>query len=167
MWTYFLVFKFSELNFKKYNSVNTLRAQLIFPFKPIFCSLFEFPRTKFTQKLISSTPYLWKHEIKSIKSDLPRTFQQHQQHPHILIQFVILILFNFHWKNCSIINGFHTIVPNNLKPSRCTPTHQEFSKDINNIIWNTMVWKISTWQNKLPCFINRLWILLTILMCKL
>jgi hypothetical protein len=31
-------------------SVNTLRAQLIFLFKPNFCNLFKFSGTKFTQK---------------------------------------------------------------------------------------------------------------------
>jgi hypothetical protein len=33
-------------------SVNTLRAQLIFPSRPNFCKLSEFPTTKFTQKII-------------------------------------------------------------------------------------------------------------------
>ncbi len=33
-------------------SVNTLRAQLIFPSGPNFCKLSEFPTTKFTQKII-------------------------------------------------------------------------------------------------------------------
>ncbi len=36
-------------------SVNTVRAQLIFPSKPNFCNLFEFPATKSTKKSISST----------------------------------------------------------------------------------------------------------------
>jgi hypothetical protein len=39
-------------------SVNTLRAQLIFPYKHHFCNFFEFPATKSTQKSISSTPWL-------------------------------------------------------------------------------------------------------------
>jgi hypothetical protein len=37
-------------------SVNTLRVQLIFPCKPSFCNLFEFPKTKSIKKSISSTP---------------------------------------------------------------------------------------------------------------
>ncbi len=36
--------------------------------------------------------------INSIKSDLPRAFQQHQEQPQIPIQFSVLILFNFHWR---------------------------------------------------------------------
>jgi hypothetical protein len=39
-------------------SVNTLRAQLIFPYKPNFCNLFQIPATKSTQKSISSTTWL-------------------------------------------------------------------------------------------------------------
>jgi hypothetical protein len=35
-------------------------------------------------------------KINSIKSDLSRAFQQHQQHPQIPIQFSVLILFFFH-----------------------------------------------------------------------
>jgi hypothetical protein len=38
------------------SSVNTLRTQLIFQFKPIFYNLFEFSATKPTHKSISSTP---------------------------------------------------------------------------------------------------------------
>ncbi len=37
-------------------SVNTVRAQLIFPSKPNFCNLFEFLATKSAQKSISFTP---------------------------------------------------------------------------------------------------------------
>jgi hypothetical protein len=37
-------------------SVNTLKAQLIFPSKTNFCNLFEFSSIKSTPKLISSTP---------------------------------------------------------------------------------------------------------------
>jgi hypothetical protein len=36
--------------------VNTLRAQLIFPSKPNFRNLFDFPATQSIQKSISSTP---------------------------------------------------------------------------------------------------------------
>ncbi len=38
-------------------SVNTLRAQLIFPSKPNISNLFEFPTTKSTQKSISSASW--------------------------------------------------------------------------------------------------------------
>jgi hypothetical protein len=38
----YFVFTFSELKICKSSTVNTLKAQLIFPFKPIFCNLFEF-----------------------------------------------------------------------------------------------------------------------------
>jgi hypothetical protein len=37
-------------------SVNILRVELIFPSKPNFCNLFEFPAKKFTQKSTSFTP---------------------------------------------------------------------------------------------------------------
>ncbi len=66
-------------------SVNTLRAQLILPSKPIFCNLFEFLTTKSTQKSISFTLYLENCEINSIKSNSPRAFRQHQECPQILV----------------------------------------------------------------------------------
>jgi len=96
-------------------------------------------------------------EINSIKSDSPRAFQQHQEHPHVPIQFSVLILFNFHWENDSIINSFHTVAPNSLKPSQCTPTHWELSEYTKSAAWSTVVWKTSAWQRKqntVPCFID-------------
>jgi len=149
VWTYFLVFTFAELKISKSSSVNTLKAQLIFPFKPIFSNLFEFSEQKSLKN--QYLPHLTSenYEIKSIKSDSPRAFQQHQEHPHIRIQFAVSILSNFQWENYPIINSFHIIAPNNLKSSWCIPSHQELSKDIKSITWNTMVWELSTWQNKL------------------
>ncbi len=87
--------------------MNTLRAQLIFPYKPNFWIFFEFPATKSTEKSISSTPWLWTCEINFVKSDSPRTFLEHQERPQISIQFSFSILFRFNWENSSIINGFH------------------------------------------------------------
>jgi hypothetical protein len=134
------------------SSVNTLRAQLILPSEPNFCNLFELPATKSTQKSIYFTPYLENCEINSIKSDSPRAFQQHQECPQISIQFSVLSLFNFHWEIGSIINCFHTIGLNNLKPSRCTLTYRELSKYTKSVAWSTvMVWEISAWQNKTNC----------------
>jgi hypothetical protein len=75
-------------------------------------------------------------------------FQQHQEHPQIPIHFSVSILFSFHWENCSIINSVHTVAPNSLKPSWCSPTHQELSKDTNNVAWNSMVQESSAWQNE-------------------
>jgi hypothetical protein len=81
-------------------------------------------------------------EINSIKSDSPRAFQQHQERLQIPMQFSVSILFSFHWENGSIINSFHTIAPNSLKPSWCTPTHQELSEDTKSVEWSAMVWEI-------------------------
>ncbi len=44
---------------------------------------------------------------------------------NILIQFSVWVLFKFHSENGSIINSFHIVAPNSLKPSQCTHTHQE------------------------------------------
>jgi hypothetical protein len=75
--------------------VNTLKAQPILPSKPNFCNLFEFSATKSIQKSKSSTLSSKNCEINSIisdsKSDLPKAFQQHQEHPQISIQFSVLI----------------------------------------------------------------------------
>jgi hypothetical protein len=97
------------------------------------------------------------YEMNFIKSDLLRAFQQYHEHPQIPIEFSFFILFNFHWKNGSITNSFHTIAPNSLKPSWCTLTHQELSKDMKSAAWNTLVGRSrQTKQNKLPLFIDRL-----------
>ncbi len=78
-----------------------------------------------------------------------RTFlQQHRECFQIPMQFSVSILFTFHWEIGSIINGFYTVTPNSLKPSQCTPTHQELYKDIKSFTWSTLVWAISAWQNK-------------------
>jgi hypothetical protein len=62
-------------------------------------------------------------EVNSIESDSLRAFQQHQEQPQIPIHFAVLILLSFHRENDSIINSFHTIAPNSLKSSQCTPAH--------------------------------------------
>jgi hypothetical protein len=121
VWTHSLFFTFSNFKVSKFDNVNTLRAQLIFPLKLNFCNLFEFTTTRSTQKSISFTPLprqLWN---KLVKSDLSRAFQQGQEHLQIPIQFSLPTLFSFHWENDSIINSFHTVAPNN--PSQCTFIH--------------------------------------------
>ncbi len=132
------------------SSVNRVWAQLIFPSKPNFGILSEFSATKFTQKSISFTHLSCEnYEINSIESDPLRAFlQQLQECFHIPMQFSVSILFYFLWENGSIINSFYTITPNSLKPSQCTPTHQELYKDIKSLTWSTLVWAISAWQNK-------------------
>ncbi len=91
----FFSFHICRIEISKSSSVNTLKAQLIFPFKPIFCNLFEFSEQKSLKN--QYLPHLTSenYEIKSIKSDSPRAFQQHQEHPHIRIQFAVSILFYF------------------------------------------------------------------------
>jgi hypothetical protein len=102
-------------------------------------------------------------EIKSIISDFPRAFQEHQEIPKIPIQFSVSILFNFHWENGSISNSFHTIAPKSLKPSQCTPYSSKLSEDTKRVTWSALTWsavvrEILAWQtkqNKPPCFIDR------------
>ncbi len=84
--------------------------------------------------------------------------------PKIPMQFSVSILFSFHWENGSIINHFHTVAANSLKPSLCTCTHWEFSEDTKSAAWSLRVWEISarqnkTKQNKLPCFGDRYYVL--------
>jgi hypothetical protein len=54
---------------------------------------------------------------------------------------------SFHWENGLVINNFHTITPNSLKPSQCTLTYQKLSspKTTKSIERNVMVWEIATW----------------------
>jgi hypothetical protein len=146
-WTHSLFFTFSELKFSKFGNVNTFRAQLIVP-NPTFAICLNFQqqnslKNEYLQHLSSKNC-----EINSIKSDSPRAFQQHQERPQIPIQFSDSILFNFRWENGSIINSFHIVAPNTLKPSWCTPTHHELSKDTKSTTWSTVVWEISTWKTK-------------------
>ncbi len=85
---------------------NTLKVQLIFPSKPNFCNFFEFPTTKSNKKKILH--FSFKNcELHSIRYYSLRAFQHHQECPQVLIQFLLLISFNFHWENNSIINNFH------------------------------------------------------------
>jgi len=122
---------------------STLRVQQFFPSKPNFGNFLNFQQQN-PLKIHYFPFFSYENcEIKSIKFDSPRDFQQHQEHCQIPIFF-----FNFYWKNVSIINSFHTIVPNSLKLSWCTPTHCTLSKNIKR---NLSV----TNQNKLSCFINR------------
>ncbi len=88
-------------------------------------------------------------EINAIKPHSSRAFQQH------LKQFSVSILFSFHGENGSIINSFHTIAPDNIKPSQCNPfslrafqRYQECDMKHHGLR--------ETKQNKLPCFIGRL-----------
>jgi hypothetical protein len=69
-------------------NVNTLTAQPIFPSKPKFCICF----LNFQQQNPLKNQYLPHNssencEIKFIKSDLPRAFQNYQEHPQIPIHF--------------------------------------------------------------------------------
>jgi hypothetical protein len=144
--------------------VNTLRAQLIFPSKPNFCNLFEFPVTKSIFKN-QYLPHLSFEncEINSIKSDLLITFQQHQEHLKIPMQFSVWILLNFHWKNDSIINSFHTVGPDSLKHQWVQPySFHSFPKipraqhEARRGLGDLRVTK----QNKLPCCFMDKWVVM-------
>jgi hypothetical protein len=121
------------LKISKFDNVNTLRAQLNFPSKPIFVICLNFhqqnaPKNQYLSHLSSENC-----EINSTKSDLLRAFQHHQEHTQIPILFTVSIFFQKRKrKNSSIINSFHTVAPNSLKPSWCTPTCQELSEDTKN-----------------------------------
>ncbi len=77
-------------------------------------------------------------EINCIEFDSPRAFQKHQECPQILIHFSISILSGFHWENGSIINSFHIIAPNSLKPSQCTPLFKSIPKIPR--VWHQAPW---------------------------
>ncbi len=55
--------------------------------------------------------------------------------------FQFRFYFVFHRENGSIINSFHTAAPNSLKPSECTPTNWELSKDTKSMAWSTVIWE--------------------------
>jgi hypothetical protein len=84
-------------------SVNTFRAQLIFPFQTQ-CLLFFWIFSNKIHSSISSTHLSSENsEINSIKFDSPWAFQQHQERLQIPVKFSVLILVSFHWKNDSTI----------------------------------------------------------------
>ncbi len=89
-------------------------------------------------------------EINSIKPGFWRAFQEHQECFQIPIKFSILILFSFHWENGSIINSFHTIVPNSFKLSGAPLVIESFPKIPR--AWH--FWEIWKWQNKTRCAIH-------------
>ncbi len=146
VWTHSLFFTFPELKISKFDNVNTLSAQLTYPSKPNFHNLFEFPASKSTQYLPQFSSE--NCEINSIKSELSRAFQEHQEHPQIPIWFSVLILYNFHWENGSMINSFHIVAPNSLKPSQCTLLIKIFPKIPR--AWHEAMWfgDLNVKQNK-------------------
>ncbi len=102
--------------------MNTLKAWLIFLPNPIFAIILNFQQQKSLKNQYLPHLSSENYEINSIKSDSLRAFQQHKEHLQIPIKFSVSILFNFHWRNGSIINSFHTVAPNSLKP-RLTHPH--------------------------------------------
>ncbi len=56
------------------------------------------------------------HELSTNTKNAPKF----QYSFHVLFYLVLIE---------KIIKSFHIVTPNSLKPSRCTPTHQELSKD--------------------------------------
>jgi hypothetical protein len=60
-------------------SVNTLKAQLIFPSKLNFCKLFEFLTTKSFKNQYLPQLSSENCEVNSIKFDSSSAFQQHQE----------------------------------------------------------------------------------------
>jgi len=110
---------------------------------PIFAICLNFQQQIPTKNQYLPQPSSENCEINSTKSDFQSTLQQHHECLQIPIQFSVSTLFNFHWENGSIINSFHTVVPNSLKPSWCTPTHWKLSKDTKSVAWTIVVWEIS------------------------
>jgi hypothetical protein len=57
----------------------------------------------------------------NLREESPTGWSSTQDRPQIPIQFSLSILFDFHGENGSMIKSFHTVAPNSLKPSWCTP----------------------------------------------
>jgi hypothetical protein len=67
---------------------------------------------------------------------LPRAFPNNTKDtPKLQWRFCFQFYLIFIEKNGSIINSFHIIAPNSLKPSQCTLTHQEHSNDTKGTTW--------------------------------
>jgi len=126
VWTHSLFFTFSELKISKFENVNTLiEGSTDFSSQTHFLQLVWICSNKIYSKINMFHTHLSSEycELDSIESDLLRAVQQHQEHPQIPIQFLvlILILFSFHWENGSIINSFHTVAPTSLKTELVHP----------------------------------------------
>ncbi len=148
-----------------------LRSQLNFSFfTPQFLQFVWSSNNKIHSK-IKYLPHLSFEncEIKFIKFEFIKVRAFSTTPSNSNTQFSILILFNFHWENGSIINSFHTLIPNSLKPSWCTfSRHQKCFEDtmstttwsvvcglgdlnikkrfknIMSAAWNAVAWEIST-----------------------
>jgi hypothetical protein len=99
-----------------------------FLLNPIFAIFLEFQEQNSPKNQYLSHLRFEICEIKFLKSNSSRAFQQHQEWPQIPTQFSVSVLFKFYWANGSIINSFHTVAPNNLKPSWCTLLIKSFLK---------------------------------------
>ncbi len=150
VWTLFLFFTFSELKIYEFGNVNTLRDQLIFLPNPFFELCLNFQQQNPLK--IQYLPHLRSeyYEIKSIKSDLSRAFQQHPQFQHIF-QFWFSVIFIE-----KIVQ--HLIASTSQLQTVSNPVDAPLLiKATKSLAPSAMVWENldMTKQNKLPCFIDR------------
>ncbi len=125
VWTHFKIFTFSELINLLIQQCEHIESSTDFSFQTQFFAIY----LNFQQQKSLKNQYLLHLssqdcEINSIKFNSSRAFLnpfRDQECPQIPIQFSVLILLSFHWENDSIINSFHAIAPNRLKPSGCNP----------------------------------------------
>jgi len=114
--------------------VNTLRAQLVFFPSNFLAICLNFQQQNSLKNQYPSHLSFENCEINSIKSDSPEGFPTPpRMTPNFLIQFSVSVLFNFHWKNGSIINSFHTIALKFVKYILLNLAHQELSKNAKNV----------------------------------
>jgi hypothetical protein len=133
-------------------SVNTLRVpNPNFPPKPNFCNLFWFPANKIHSEIniLHTLAKIVKHNFLNLTH---WGLQQHQECPRISLQFPVLILFNFHRENGSIINSFHIVGPIQMGAPLIIKRYQEC--DMKPCFGRPQ----STKQNKLPSLINNFWV---------
>jgi hypothetical protein len=124
------------------------RPKLFFPSKTWFFGIylnFQWQKSLKNQYLPHSE--FKSYQINSIKSCSSRSFQQHQRHIPIPLNFQLRLNL-ISEKNHSIFKNFCIISPNVMAPSPCTPPHWELSKDTTNTIWSIPVQWISYLQNK-------------------
>ncbi len=134
-------------------------SQLIFPFKTWFFGIylnFQWQKSLKNQYLPHSESKFY--QINSIKSCSSRSFQQHQRHIPIPLEFYAMIEFNFQWrnhpifKNCKLHCRSKCSGTNPMHPSSSRAFQRHQKHDLKH---PSLVDLIITKQNNLPSFIDR------------
>jgi hypothetical protein len=122
---------YTRLNFPSFSLCNTTIACANGPNVNLLPTNFSFQNPFFAIQL----NFQWQRLLKTqhlllfkstnfqttfIKTYSSKAFKEYQHCCQDPLSFLVLILTNFQWKNCSVFNNFSTITWNSMKPTQCT-----------------------------------------------